>query len=122
MKQYKIYKHPSGTVEVVKQGWSWPAFFFALFWALAKRLWVAALGVLAVLIVIALIFGKHSAEEAVGIIINLVGLIIQIIFGARGNSWRGKNLASRGYEHVDTVTASNTDGALALYLKPEKKE
>ena len=39
MKQYKIFKHPLGKIEAVKQGWSWPAFFFNWIWALVKKMW-----------------------------------------------------------------------------------
>ncbi len=42
MKQYKIFKHPNGETEAVKQSWSWPAFFFTWIWALIKKLWVIA--------------------------------------------------------------------------------
>ena len=40
MNQYDIYEHPHGSIAAVKQGWSWPAFFFAPIWALAKRMWI----------------------------------------------------------------------------------
>ena len=43
MKQYKIFRNASGQVEAVKQGWSWPAFFFSVIWAIAKRLWIIAI-------------------------------------------------------------------------------
>lgn len=39
MKHYKIYEHPAGRIEAVKQGWSWPAFFFVPTWALFKKMW-----------------------------------------------------------------------------------
>ncbi len=39
-KRYKVFEHPENRVEAVKQGWSWPAFFFIWIWALVKKMWV----------------------------------------------------------------------------------
>lgn len=117
MKQYKLYRHPSGLIEAVKQGWSWPGFFFSCFWAMAKKMWGLGTGVLIGFIVFGMIIGASGAGPGGEALINLVGLIANIIFGVNGNSWREKSLISRGFEFVDTVTAANPDGATALYLK-----
>ena len=39
MKVYKIFKDSIGQYEAVKQGWSWPAFFFEGIWACVKKIW-----------------------------------------------------------------------------------
>lgn len=116
VKQYKIFKHPAGMTEAVKQGWSWPAFSFFPIWAMVKKMWGLGIGSLFLLLLLAAVDsgGGVGGEFALG----LVGLIPYIIAGVYGNSWREKNLVSRGFEHVDAVTAANPDGALALYLKP----
>lgn len=119
MKQYKIFKHPSGSSEAVKQGWSWPAFFFSSIWAMVKKQWTLGVGTLVGLMLFGFIVGTSGSSDA---LINIVSLIMNIIFGINGNSWRGKNLISRGYEQVDTVTASNSEGAVALYLKAASAE
>lgn len=113
MKQYKVYKHPSGTTEAVKQGWSWPGFFFSFIWAMVKKMWSLGVGLLIGFFVFGLI------NEA---LINIVAIIANIIFGINGNLWREDNLASRGFEQVDTVTAANPEGAIALYLKSANAE
>ena len=46
MKQFKVYENPQGVYEAVKQGWSWPAFFFSWIWELIAEMW--GLGVLVV--------------------------------------------------------------------------
>jgi hypothetical protein len=46
MKTFKIYEPPTGECEAVKQGWSWPAFFFGPIWALVKTLWGLGVGFL----------------------------------------------------------------------------
>lgn len=113
MKEFKIYQHPTGKQEAVKQGWSWPGFFFGPIWALVKKLW----GLGAVLLVIVLLLSAVPVETEVGMLTTLIMLVIYIVCGVNGNSWREKNLRSRGYEHLDTVSAANPDGAIAVFLK-----
>ena len=55
-------------------------------------------------------------------LINVVAIIVNIIFGANGNSWREKNLISRGFVEADTVIADNPENAMALYLKQADAE
>lgn len=110
MKQYKVFVHPSGNSEAVKQGWSWPAFFFGFIWAMVKKMWGLGVAVM----IATIVFIAIAKSEA---LINIVSLIASIVFGMNGNSWREKNLVSRGFEQTDTVTAANPDGAMALYLK-----
>ena len=113
MKQFKIYTNPQGTYEAVKQGWSWPAFFFDAIWALVKKMYALGGILIAIYIILAVI------EELAGI--NLLGfigeVIISIVFGIKGNEWRENNLTSRGYEYKGAVNASTPEGAIALYMK-----
>lgn len=117
MKQYKIFKNPLGIYEAVKQGWSWPAFFFSFIWAMVKKQWVLGTVTLIFVFIFGFIVGASTDEKSGEVLINVVSIIINIIFGINGNSWRESNLISRGYEQVDTVTASNPEGAIALFLK-----
>jgi hypothetical protein len=121
MKQYKIFKHPSGKTETVKQGWSWPAFFFGFIWALVKKMWWLGGGLLLGAVVLALVMGT-SGGSAGDVMINITGIIVNIIFGVYGNSWREKNLVARGFEQLDEVTAANPESAVARYLNTEKTE
>ena len=52
MKTYKIFKNPTGQYEAVKQGWSWPAFFFAGIWACVKKMWGLGIGIIIVFIIL----------------------------------------------------------------------
>jgi hypothetical protein len=121
MKQYKVFKHPSGAMEAVKQGWSWPAFFFSFIWALVKKMWALGGGLFAVFFILGIILGIAGAEKGVADgLINIAAIIVNIVFGINGNAWREKNLISRGFEFRDTVTAANPDGAMALILKSDQ--
>ncbi len=117
MKQYKIYKHPSGLTEAVKQGWSWPGFFFSLIWAMIKKMWAIGVGLLVGFLFLGFLIGAAGGGTGGDAIINLAALIVNIIFGVNGNSWREKNLSSRGFEEVNRVTATNPESAIALHLK-----
>lgn len=113
MKQFKIFLHPTGQQEAVKQGWSWPGFFFGPIWALVKKLWGLGAGLLVTVIVLSV----FPSDSGLGMLATLVTLAIYIICGVNGNKWREGNLVSRGYDHVDTVSASNPEGAIALHMK-----
>jgi len=121
MRQYKVFVHPAGSVEAVKIGWSWPAFFFSVVWALTKKMWLIAFGGL--LIAIACGFSLaffHLGDDQASLLLDIFGLIANLIFGAKGNSWRMDKLLERGFDDADTVTAANKDGAIALYLKDQR--
>lgn len=45
---YRIFARSGKQIEAVKVGWSWPAFIFTFWWALIKKLWWRATGVLCV--------------------------------------------------------------------------
>lgn len=119
MKHFKIYSHPQGSTETIKQGWSWPAFFFGWIWALVKKMWHLGAGVIVVFFVLGIIaaIAGGKAEETLTALTGLAAIVLSIVFGVNGNKWREKNIASRGFEYKDTVAAANADGAMALYIK-----
>lgn len=121
MRQYKIFVHPAGILEAVKIGWSWPAFFFSIVWALTKKMWLIASGTLLIAIVFGLFLAFfHVSDDQASLLLDISGLIANLIFGAKGNSWRMDKLLDRGFDDADTVTAANKDGAIALFLKDQR--
>lgn len=116
MKQYKVFQHPSGTAEAVKQGWSWPAFFFSVVWAMVKKQWALAVLVLIGTLAVRVLVGASDSGQTGEGLVNLIGFIINLVFGAAGNSWHERNLISRGYQFSNTVSAANAEGAVALSL------
>jgi len=119
MKEYKIFEHQDGKVDVVKQGWSWPAFVFTFFWLLVKRMWVLAGIIFASFLIIVFIGGVAGGaiEKSLDEILSIANIMIMVVFGLKGNNLREKNLLSRGFDFRTTLTASNHDGAVAIYLK-----
>lgn len=122
MKTYKIFVNPQGSSEAVKQGWSWPGFFFNFIWALIKRMWV--IGVVLIILSIALGFVEGTVEVSSGkevasvinVFVSILNLVIAVVFGVKGNQWREKNLITRGYKYQDTVDAQNPEAAIALWF------
>jgi hypothetical protein len=117
MKQFKIFKHPSGAIEAVKQGWSWPAFFFGFVWAMMKKMWKLSIGVVLAILVIGFITGIAASEEMGEAILNGIGMTANLMFGVHGNSWREESLIARGFTVKKTISAASAGAAVALYLE-----
>ena len=128
MKTYKIYVNPQGTSEAVKQGWSWPGFFFNIIWALIKKMWLLGGVLLFVFIGLGIVEGTievSSGKEAasgLNVITSILNIVVSVVFGVNGNKWREKNLLSRGYEYQDTVDAQNPEAAIASWFKDTKSD
>jgi hypothetical protein len=111
-KTYDIYEHPIGTIEAVKKGWSWPAFFFTWIWALSKKMYL---------------FGGLAAIATVipGFIPGLGGwfyfIFFTFFFGLIGNDTRRTNLRKRGFELIATLTGETPEGAIAAFFKKNDK-
>ena len=94
-----LYFHPKHGFVAVKQGFSWPAFFFGSLWALARR----AYGLFAVLLVLDVVlwFSTGYAEAQRSLVLALLGLVgtvaYAVVRGKFGNRWVGSSLLSRGY-------------------------
>ena len=124
MKTFDVYKHPTQGYEVVKMGFSWPAFFFTWLWAFIKKLWgygLAALGLLFVFVIIEAEFQLEGSRGGV-LVMSLFQLGVLIWFGQMGNKWRTSNLKKRGYEHIQTLQAETSDAAIASVAKPNASE
>jgi hypothetical protein len=99
--------------EPVKQGWSWPAFFFNSIWAMVKKMWLLGSLVLISALILYAIFGSVGHPFSIA---DLLNLGLSVVFGIYGNSWREASLLSRGFKLAGTVTAASSEGALALHV------
>ena len=119
MKQYKIFRHPAGTIQAVKQGWCWTGCFFGFIWAFFSKMWELGLMMLAINIILGLLASgslEMDKMNAVDVFSWIFLVVTSILFGIYGNQWREQNLLSRGFDFKGTVTASNKEGAVALFL------
>lgn len=108
---HDVYYDAIRGFESVKNGFSWPAFFFGFWWSLYKRLWLNAL--LYWLISVAVGFVLGLIFLFMGITLPLIvyyffGLPVYLVWGANGNYWVGQNLINRGYSRV---SMDENDGA-----------
>jgi hypothetical protein len=98
---------------LVKEGFSWPAFFFGPIWALAHRMWLVAVALVALDLIVSVALDAtriSSVTEAV------ISLAIAVLVGAHGNDWRRRSLDRHGFRDAGVVAARNVDEALARYL------
>ena len=116
MKKFNIYTHELLPTQIVKEGWGWPAFFFNIFWALAKKMWgvfFISWGVYIFAYGIALfVFSSNIDEFSLA---DIVPVVFTIIFGMEGNNWRVNRLNKLGYKLSDSVDAQNYKIALNKY-------
>ncbi len=116
MKTFNIYANPQKQYKAVKIGWSWPGFFFCIVWALIKQMWAVAGILFAVFFVIGMLTAGMPEDVSNGLL-NILSLGASLLVGFQGNNWVRANLLSRGYELIDTVTATNKEAAIALFLR-----
>ena len=96
--------------ELVKDAFSWGAFFFTFLWFFYHRLWLAGIGVL----ILVLAFGGLMALLDVHPLAGTVAqLLLQSLIGLEANSLRRGTLARHGRPAVDVVTAADRDEAEA---------
>jgi hypothetical protein len=75
----RAYFHPKKGLTQVKQGFSWPAFFFGSLWAAVRKMWFPSFGAM-MLLDVALWFltGYAEAQRAGGLV--LIGLVATLVY------------------------------------------
>lgn len=94
--------------ELVKDGFSWPGFFFGPFWALWHGMWRTALVLLAAELVLAGAVALAGLAEDGG---SAVSLALHVLVGLWGNDMRRRALARAGFVERGAVLASGRDAA-----------
>jgi hypothetical protein len=93
---------------LVRDGFSWGAFFFTALWFFAHRLWLAGLGILVLLVAFDLGLAALDVQPAAA---TLAHLLLSVLIGLEANSLRRWTLRRRGRPAVDVVAASDRDEA-----------
>jgi hypothetical protein len=91
-------------VVLVKDGFSWPAFFFTLIWALWHRLWFFALIIAASGVAIGFASEMLNLDPLTD---AAVGFAWSVLIGFEANDARRRALARRDYDVEDVVLAIN---------------
>lgn len=113
-KTFKVFSNGRQTF-AVKQGWSWPGFFFSWIWAFTKSLHVAGALALVVFIIAGALNSGKSDPTPGDTACSLVCLVLIIFFGAKGNQWWENRLSKNGYALRGEVKASNPTDAISQF-------
>lgn len=128
MRSFTVFSRPGGDIEVVKQGWSWPAFVFNVLWALWHRMWLLAFGAwLGEILGPAFLAAVFEFLSRAGLdVLPLVlaaglafGIGVPVAFGSRGNAWRCAHLRSCGFVERGTVVVPSAGTAQSMFLRSE---
>jgi hypothetical protein len=95
----------------VKDGFSWPAFFFSFIWALTQRLWLVAF----VLLIAELLLSSlvEVLDVATGTAITLGAMLVM---GWIGNDLKRSGLAKRGLAQHDVALGDSGEDAVRRYF------
>ncbi|MCB4825163.1 DUF2628 domain-containing protein [Roseicella aerolata] len=105
-------REPNATARppvLVREGFSWWAFFLALPWLLVHRLWLEAAAYLGLVLLLAALVPEAAALPA--------ALALQFLLGAHAQDLRRAALARRGRPAAHVVAAPDEDMALARLIE-----
>ena len=118
MKLYTAHRPPDLSRDraiFVKEGFSWPAFFFSLIWLLYQRLWLASA---MYLLAVAAIGAAASAANLPDGPITALSLALNLILGFEANDIRRRALLRRGYSEEGPLLGENLLHAETRYFGP----
>lgn len=101
-----LFFNPRKGVVPVKQGFSWPAFFFGSLWAMAHHMWrpyVLLLLPIEASLAIASGIAQARDEPALAWGVLLANLAFAFVRGRWGNRWYADSLRRRGYAESDAL-------------------
>ena len=101
-------------VVVVKEGFSWPAFLFNIFWALWHRHWLAAIALFVIPLGIAIITNVIGLAPAGQTVLSMGW---SVIVGMLANDVRRYYLAREGFVEDGITFGKASDDALYDYLR-----
>lgn len=112
MRVYSVEMRPAAAgdpdVALVKEGFSWAAFFFGPLWFLWHRLWVALILYIATNALIGIAMTVFEANELQQLFIVLA---FTLLVGWHANDFRRWTLRRHGYVCRDIVAAHDLDEA-----------
>jgi hypothetical protein len=95
---------------VLREGFSWPAFFFGTFWLIWKGLWLTAAIWIAIYAGLAWLVGSRFSLFAA----ILVAFLLQLLLGLEANTLLRQKFTRQRYRLVDVVVADAPEVAERL--------
>ena len=99
---------------LVKEGFSWPAFFLAPIWLIYKRMWIMLVFYVAVMIALTVLSGMAFAPEGVSFVGNLA---VHLLLGLEGNNLYRWTLTRRRYREQAAVVGHDLVTAEQRYFE-----
>lgn len=107
LRLYTVHRRAAGEIELVKEGFCWPAFFFGPLWCAWRRQWLGLL----VWIVAALALGLAANLTLGEPQQAAAGFAFAVLVGIVANDWRRWRLERAGFRLVDVVAAASLSEA-----------
>jgi len=106
-------------LEMIKKGFSWPAFLITLPWMLVKRLWGhAAFYVIACIVISRVTDVAEKSDSDILEWIGILGIVTLVMVpGVLGNKWLANKLKGLHFELLGTVQARSRRDAIAQAAK-----
>ena len=89
---------------LVREGFSWGAFFFSVLWALRYRMWLTAVFLFAISVALSLATDLLGVDPVTD---SALGIALALIIGWEANDWRRRSLARRGYVTAAVIAAES---------------
>ena len=101
-------------VMLVKEGFSWPAFFLAPIWLIYKRMWIVLAFYVAVAIALTVLAGMALVPDSAVFVGNLA---VHFLLGLEGNDLYRWTLARRRYREHAVVIGKDLIAAEQRYFE-----
>ena len=115
MRVYTVHyrrRDQGAEIRLVKEGFSWPAFLFTVFWALWHGLWIVAVGMMAAGFVVGMAeFWLDPVTDAA------LALGVQLLIGLTANDLRRWTLERRGFTVEAVVAADGAEDAYRRFME-----
>lgn len=115
---YDVYQHPiTNKYQAVKQGFSWPAFFFMSLWAFSRRLYFFGM-VLTVVVVFSLAIEVLIKPQNFWMetVVSLMQVGCYALFAWFANDVRRWFLGRKRFEKCASVSAKSPSRAIRQYI------
>ncbi len=100
-------------VMVIKEGFSWPAFFIPFIWALWRHMWLAAIIYLLLLFATCLFIYFFSPDPISQVVLTLG---VAVIYGYVANDLQQSKLFKEGFALCAILKAADSDQAYSQFL------
>ena len=107
---------PDHDLIVVKEGFSWPAFFLTGFWALCQRLWLAAALMFAAVAAICVVAFLLCADHLSLVVLHLA---FSGITGFLSNDLKRGELVRMGFVWTGIAAGFDQEHAIGCFLEQE---